>query len=185
MKLVCMILCLLAIIISLIYVNVYAKTAEQRNTKVFNVIIPDERYVTATYEDDGKPYVCVFNEGIMALTSKGAFPWYLSLIIDYDNLEGERMPDNKSTVIMQDFCDMLTERLAIDKQHPNALFLGRRTGDGFTQMMWYVNNPELANKYLQTLIDSKTYPFNFEFQMSQDSDWEEAHYWLDPMTKEK
>lgn len=47
--------------------------------------------------------------------------------------------------------------------------------------MWYVNNPELAHEYLQGLIDSGEYPFEFEYQMTHDKDWKEAHFWLDPL----
>ncbi len=152
-------------------------------TKTVEVKLPKEKFVTATYEDEGKPFVCLFNKGIMELEPKIAFPWYLSLIISYDKICGEWMPDGDSVVPMQDFSDKLCAELAVEPEHPNALFLGRRTGDGFTQMMWYVNNPEVANNYLQALIESGNYPFEFDYQMTSDPEWKEAHYWLEPLAK--
>ncbi len=90
------------------------------------------------------------------------------------------MPSQENVVKMEDFSDELSKKLAIDSDHPNAFLLGRITGEAHTQMMWYVNNPELVHKYLQNLIESTKYPFEFDYQMSFDGEWKEAHYWLDP-----
>lgn len=145
------------------------------------VYMPEERLVSADVQLDGKPYVCVFNEAILELEPKEPFRWWLSLIMTFDHTVGDDMPDKEDTVKMQDFTDYLCEHLAGDKDHPNAIFLGRLTGNGETQAMWYVNNPGLANAFLQSLIESGRYPFHFEFVMEEDPDWEEAHYWLDPL----
>ncbi len=149
----------------------------------FEVQIPEERLVAANIQLDGKPYVCVFNEAIMELTPKEPFRWYISLILQFDKTVGDDMPDHEDTVKMQDFVDYLCKHLAADKDHPNAIFLGRVTGNGETQAMWYVNNPEEANDFLQSVISSKNYPFQFDFVMEPDPEWKEAHYWLDPLKK--
>ena len=162
------------------------KGKKERESKVmasgrYDVYIPEERLVAANVSLEEKPYVCVFNEAILELTPKEPFRWYLSLILSFENTVGDAMPDKEDTVKMQDFTDYLCEYLAIDKNHPNAVFLGRVTGNGYTQAMWYVNNPEKANGFLQSLIKSGNYPFHFEFVMEADPDWKEAHYWLDPL----
>ena len=115
------------------------------------------------------------------LSPKEPFRWYLSLIMKFENTVGDDMPDKEDTVKMQDFIEYLCEHLAADRNHPNAIFLGRVTGNGETQAMWYVNNPGLANAFPQSLIKSGKYPFHFEFVMEADADWDEAHYWLDPL----
>ncbi|MDE5872050.1 MAG: DUF695 domain-containing protein [Muribaculaceae bacterium] len=147
----------------------------------YDVSIPKERFVCADVRIDGKPHVCVLNEALMEVSPKEPFRWYLSLILDYENSVGDGMPDKEDTVKMQDFIDYLCERLAGDSNQQNAVFLGRVTGNGETQAMWYVNNPGLANAFLQSLIKSGKYPFHFEFVMEEDPDWAEAHYWLDPL----
>ena len=147
----------------------------------YDVHIPEDRFVCANVGIEGKPHVCVLNEAVMEVTPKEPFRWYLSLILGYDQTVGEDMPDKEDTVRMEDFCDYLCERLASDSSHPNALFLGRVTGNAATHMMWYVNNPGLANAFLQSLIESGRYPFHFEFVMEEDPNWNEAHYWLDPL----
>lgn len=147
----------------------------------YDVKIPEERLVAANVYLDGKPYVCVLNEAILELTPKEPFRWFLSLILSFENTVGDDMPDKEDTVKMQDFIDDLCERLTEDKNHPNVVFLGRVTGNGETHAMWYVNNPDKANDFLQSLISSGKYPFHFEFVMEPDPDWEEAHFWLDPL----
>lgn len=176
---------ILLFIILAIALAVYgcARTMKHSRSKTgeIEVHLPKEELVATRLSLEGKPHVGVFNSGIMQLEPKEAFSWYLSLIIDYAKTVGEEMPLNDDTVKMQDFSDLLSEKLAIDSIHPNALFLGRVTGEGQTQIMWYVNNPELAHEYLQGLIDSGDYPFEFEYQMTHDKDWKEAHFWLDPL----
>lgn len=154
---------------------------EMKVSGSYEVTIPKERLVAADIRLNGKPYVCVLNESLTELSPKEPFRWYLSLILQYEKVVGDNMPDKEDTVKMQDFSDDLCKALTANKEHPNALFLGRVTGDGETQLMWYVNNPEKANDFLQSLILSGNYPFQFDFVIEPDPDWNEAHYWLDPL----
>lgn len=158
--------------------------SDKNQSKQYNVLIPDEKfYVGKAYIDD-KIHICTLNVGIMDLNHKDVFGWYLSLIIRFDKTVGHDMPTSEESVKMQDFCDKLSSNLAIDKSHPNALLLGRITGNGQTQIMWYVHNPEIANDYLQNVISSGDYPFQFDYEMTFDGEWNEAHYWLSPIDKE-
>lgn len=145
----------------------------------YKVYIPEEQLKATTTELDGLPYVCVLNNSLLDLDPKIPFRWYLSLIILYEKTVGDEMPDKKDTETMQNFTDYLRDALAGDKTHPNALFLGRITGGGKTQVMWYVNNPEKANTFLQELIESKRFPLHFEYVMEEDPQFKEAHWWLD------
>ena len=159
---------------------------EKKSSKVeakgeYSVYIPEESFVTATADMDGKPYVCVLNRSLLDVTPKEVFRWYLSIIFRYENTVGDEMPDNEMTEVMQNFTDYLHDYLAVDKAHPNALFLGRVTGGGKTQVMWYVNNPEMANEQLQDMIDSGRYSLHFEYVMHEDPDFKEAHWWLDSL----
>ena len=144
----------------------------------FSVFIPEETLQLADTKIDGKPYVCLLNTSILDLSPKDPFRWYLSLIIRYEKTVGDEMPDKADAAIMQDFTDYLHDLLADDKDHPNALYLGRVTGAGKTPARWYVNNPEKANSQLQAIIKSGKYPLQFEYVMDEDPDFKEAHWWL-------
>lgn len=146
------------------------------------IIPPQERFTAVDLRIDGKPFVGVLSEGLSDFSHKQVFGWYLSLIIDYERTVGEGMPDKDDTLKMQTFSEALTKGLSGDPDHPNALFLGRITGDGYTQIIWYVNNPDTADRYLKELIDSKNYLFDFEYEMTYDPEWSEAGYWLQPLT---
>ncbi|MDE6341318.1 MAG: DUF695 domain-containing protein [Muribaculaceae bacterium] len=154
------------------------KQPELKASGSFEVSIPEERFTCADVRIDGKPYVCVLNEALMEVSPKDPFRWYLSLIMTFENTVGDHMPDRDDTERMQDFIEYLCERLAGDKNHPNAVFLGRVTGNGETQAMWYVNNPGRAAVFLHSVISSGNYPFHFEYVIEEDTEWKEAHYWL-------
>ena len=150
--------------------------------RTVKIILPQERFTGVDMRIDGKPFVGVLNEGLLVFGYKDVFGWYLSLIIDYEKTVENGMPDRNDTYRMQTFSDELTKGLSGDPDHPNALFLGRVTGDGYTQIMWYINNPDTADKYLKGLIDSNNYPLDFGYEMTSDLQWDEAAYWLHPLT---
>lgn len=157
--------------------NSWNRKSEANDGESIRLIVPEESLIAVEMRIDGKPYVGIFNKGLSGFNHKDVFGWYLSVIIDYDRTVGDGMPDEDDSMKMQDFSDALTEELAGDQVHPNALFFGRVTGDGYTQIMWYVNDPAIADKFLKGLIDSKAYPFEFEYEMTHDPTWEEAAYW--------
>lgn len=142
------------------------------------LVIPGEQLIAIDLKIDGKPYVGVINRGLANFSHKDVFGWYLSLIIDYDKTAGEGMPDEEDTLKMQDFYDCLAKGLEGSPEHPNVLFLGRVTGDGYTEIMWYANDPETAHEYLQRVIEEKTYPFEFDYEIKADLSWSKADYWL-------
>lgn len=146
------------------------------------LILPEERLVAVDMTIDGKPHVAVLNSGLIGFEHKDVFGWYLSIIIEYDKTIGQQMPDKEDTLKMQTFSETLSEELSGDPTHPNVLFLGRVTGCGYTEIMWYVNNPDAADKYLKRLISSKKYPLEFDYEMTPDPEWHEATYWLHPET---
>ena len=155
---------------------------DNENMGNVRILLPQERLSAVDMQIDEKPFVGVLNEGLSDFGYKEVFGWYLSLIIDYERTVGDGMPDRDDTSRMQTFSDALTKGLSEEPDHPNALFLGRVTGDGYTHIMWYVNNPDTADKYLKELIDSKSYPFDFDYEMTPDPEWSEAAYWLLPFT---
>lgn len=150
------------------------------NQDQVRIILPEERLAAVDLSIEDIPYVAVLNCGLIGFEHKGAFGWYLSLIIDYDKTEGEGMPDDENVNKMQLFSDCLTSGLSGNPTHPNALFLGRVTGNNYTEIMWYVNNPIIADEYLKRLISSSNHPFEFDYEITPDSQWREAEYWLSP-----
>lgn len=145
------------------------------------VYVPEEKFAGVEFNLEGKPLVGILNPEALKLEPKIAFRWFLSILISYKDTVGEDMPNSVDVLRIQSFGEQLDKNIKDDKRHPNAVFVGRITGNGQTQMMWYVNNPELANHYLQNLISSEKYPFEFIFEMYADDDWKEGHYWLDPL----
>lgn len=180
------IIVIIAVLVHIIIGSELSYGQDLRKTdKKYDVHIPEESYIGVEISDNGLPMTGIFNENILSLEPKSIFGWFLSLVMVFDKKSNWDLPNNEDVIRMQDFCEVLDKNLKKSPRHPNAVFLGRITGGGQTQIMWYVNNPELANEYLQKLIASNKYPFDFNFQMFQDKEWEEAHYWLESIKQEE
>lgn len=148
-------------------------------TEIYNVHIPEEQFGVADFMENGMPHVACMNCNLLKLEPKEAFRWYLSVAVEIKNPNGYGMPVGNEVVDLQDFCDELDSKIKETTDHPNAAFLGRVTGEGFVHCMWYVNNPDKAHSLLQNIIENQNPTFNFEYEMTQDPDWSQAHYWLD------
>ncbi len=77
-----------------------------------------------------------------------------------------------------DYIEKIDKDLRGDSKHPNALFVARETKNGFLHAMWQVHNPEIANKYLQDIIISKSYPREMDFVIEKDNKWEHVDWYL-------
>lgn len=146
------------------------------------LILPDDELVAVDMRIDGKPFVGVINRGLAGFAHKEVFGWCLSVIIDYAVTVGNGMPDKEETEKMQDFSESLSRGLSGNQVHPNALFLGRVTGDGYSEIIWYVNDPDRADKFLKELISTHGYALEFDYEMTYDPAWEEGDYWLQSAT---
>lgn len=158
---------------------------ETQDGKEFQVIFPPEGFSVGDVMIDKKPYVFMLNSNLLLLKHKELFPWYLSFAMKVGNPNTKGMPEGDELTEMQDFCEQIDKIVKADSAHPNAVYIGRITGNGWIQAMWYVNNPDKTNEQLQSIIKSGDYPFDFDFQITKDSDWKEAHYWLDPLSNRK
>lgn len=147
--------------------------------KEYTVYIPKDSFSVGNVTIKGTPYVFSFNVNILKMEPKPLFRWFLSLAVKIDNPTDEGMPQSDNSENILDFCDYLDKFVKKNLNHPNAVYLGRLTGDGQIQIMWYVYDAELAHKDLQSIINSTEYAFNYE--MRQDVEWKEAQYWIDPL----
>lgn len=141
----------------------------------FKVIIPQEKYSIVEFKRDNLPAIAVINAAIKDFEPKIIFGWHLSVILDFDEIVENGMPSKKEQVIVDSFGDNLNLLIkGEDKAKPNALFVGRITWNKTRQFIWRVHNPEIANKTLKQIIDSKDYPRHFDFRMESDQTWKFA-----------
>lgn len=146
---------------------------------ISEIQIPEEQFGVAEFFHDRMPHVVCMNLSILEVEPKQSFAWYLSLVVPVKEPNESGMPDGDEVIDLQDFCERLDLKIKYSIEHPNAVFLGRITGKGFMQCMWYVNNPETTHSLLQRIIENEDFQFDFEYEIHHDPEWEQAHCWLD------
>jgi len=89
------------------------------------------------------------------------------------------MPSHTETDIVDPFGDYLDSLFkGLDKDKPNALFLGRVTWNATRQLMWRVYEPEMVNQELQKIIEKNEHPREFDYRIEEDSEWAFAKWYL-------
>ena len=83
------------------------------------------------------------------------------------------MPSRQEVEVIDSFGDELDEAIkGPDLEKPNALFLVRITWNGTRELIWRVFDPEVANSYLQEILNSNNYVRPFDYRMEEDESWE-------------
>lgn len=135
----------------------------------YRVVIPDEVFAALEWEQEDMPAICIVNQALANFEPKIVFGWRLSIIVHCEQLANNGMPFEDELPVLDQFGDEMDEHL---KEDGNALFFARITWNGSRQFLYRIYDPEVANDYLNGLIESKSYIREFEFRMEKDDDWE-------------
>ncbi|MDP3334247.1 MAG: DUF695 domain-containing protein [Methylococcaceae bacterium] len=149
---------------------------EQKQVEEFEVILPEERYGILEWQAESLPCVAVLNTALKDFEPKKVFSWHLSLIIDFEDFIENGMPSQQERDIVDPFCDKLDE---VIKAGGNAVFLVRETWNKTRRLVWRVYDPEIAQAHLQFIIEHKNHPRQFDYQMEQDVNWEQAKWYFE------
>ena len=142
------------------------------------IVLPEESYTLCEWQQDDLPCIGMLNSGLSDFGHKEIFGWHLSVIIDFDELVDNAMPSEQEREIVDPFCDKLDEGI---KAGGNALFLVRETWNKTRRLVWRVYDPEIANNYLQSIVEHKLHPRPFDWHMSRDISWEKASWYFEQL----
>ena len=123
----------------------------------------------------GLPAVVVVNAALGEFAHRDTFPWHLSVIVDAVELADGGLP-TRAEVLILDAVDELIDHAVLATR--NAMFLARETWNGQRQLVYRVNEPEIAAGALRALIDSRRQAREWEFRMWGDVDWTDAARYL-------
>ena len=146
--------------------------------KEYKVLIPDETYQILNFVQDKLPGVVVVNTGLRNFEPKIVFGWHLSIIIDLEDLIENGMPSKKERDLIYEYGELLNRNIKGDKVKPNGLFLARITWNKTRQLIWRINDPEIANNFLQQIITENSSPRPFDYKMEQDIEWKFTEWYL-------
>ena len=152
--------------------------------KEFRVIIPEEKYQIIEFKQEDLPGIGVINLSLVEFEPKEVFSWHCSIMIDFENFIENGMPTNEDVLKAEKFEDYLDENIkGENKEKPNALFLGRITWNKTRELIWRVFEPELTNDFLTKIIEEKSYPFEFDYKIEDDTEWKLADWHLKNITE--
>ncbi len=110
--------------------------------------------------------------------------YYCSVIFSYKDVDDALWPTSEEFSIMQEYVERFDKAIKGDTEHPNALFVARVTHKGTCQMIWMLNNPEIAVDYMDGIISRNDQSRDFEYHIEQDADWNEISWFLQEFKSE-
>ena len=140
--------------------------------------LPDEIHTLMQWQEEGLPCVAMLNSALRDFEPRAAFGWHLYVGIACEELVDNGMPSEAEREVVDPFCERLDAALKTDG---NALWLVRETWNGNRGLAWRVQDPEIAHRYLQSVLDDKQYPREFEYRMDPDPEWHKARWYFDQL----
>lgn len=114
---------------------------------------------------------------------KQVFGFYCSINLDYVNVDENNWPTSEEFSIMQDYTESIDQALKVQPDHPNALFVARVTYNGVCQVVWMLNNPEIAIEYLDGIIAKGNQIREFDYSIEKDPEWKLIDFFLQDFPK--
>lgn len=148
----------------------------QNKTK--KIRIPEEEFAVVQCAFDETPAVIVVNTSLSKFKHKDVFAWSCSLVIRYKDLAENGMPTAEESDFVYQYLEELSTQIIGDPSHPNALYLARVTWNGTCEVIWQVYDPEPVNEFLKGIIESESYPREFDYKMEYDAKWDKVSWYL-------
>jgi hypothetical protein len=140
-----------------------------------DVTVPEESFVALQAESDGLPDIRLVNQALDALSPKAAFGWHLSIIIDMAEHSEHGLPTKAEQAVLARLAEGFRSHLQADG---NAVLLASITWNGTRQLVFRVRDPERANAYLTSVVESAPPVRQLEFRMEADPAWALAEQYL-------
>jgi hypothetical protein len=148
-----------------------------RNTTK-KVLIPEGEFAVVTSSLEGKPAVIVVNTSLRKFKPKDIFGWSCSLIMNYKEFTESGMPTSEESEFVYQYLEGLSKQIIGDPVHPNALYLARVTWGGTCEVIWQVNDPKPVDGLLKGIIESGSYPREFDYRIEYDAKWNNVSWYL-------
>lgn len=169
----------------LIFILIMFSFLGKSQTKIGGIIFPKDEFAVVNSSYDGKPAVIVVNTGLRKFKAKDIFGWSCSLVLEYKDLAENGMPTSDESNFVYQYFEQLNDAIKGDPSHPNAVFLARITHNGTLEAIWQVNNPDVVHKYLQQIIEEKSYPREMDYRIEYDAKWTNVDWYLQDFSKKK
>jgi hypothetical protein len=143
------------------------------------VIIPEERIKVIQFIQDETRGFAEVNHGLKDLQSKIVFAWHLSIMIDLQDVNDFKLPEESEKIVLSDFELFLSDLvLGSDPNRPNGIFLARIDWNSTRELIWRVYEANAVNQSLQQIIGTGIPPRPFDYRIDNDPTWKLAEWHL-------
>jgi hypothetical protein len=136
-----------------------------------STLVPPPHYTLIETSKGEDPAIVVVNSALRRFDQRDRFPWHLSVLIDCKQLAQNGMPAAEENEALNQTEDEIS-KLLLERQ--NALFLARITCRGQRELVFRVNDPEIADQILQELLSAPAPLREWEYRMERDGAWDLA-----------
>lgn len=131
-------------------------------------MIPKPHYSLINTSKGQDPAVVVVNTALRAFKDRETFPWHLYLTVECKFLAQNGMPTKEELIVIERFEDKVTQAL---ENNGNAIFLARVTCRGERELIYRVHDPDVADSFLQALVEEPSHEREWQYRMEHDSGW--------------
>jgi Family of unknown function (DUF695) len=164
----------------------YRAPGQGMTGKTVNIEIPEAYFTLFDAKRGGLPEVIVANDALLAFPHAELFPWHLRVCLEVEETVQNGMPSPAESKLLFGIGDAI-EAVVLDGctqlGAKNALFLARSTWNGVRELelLFQVHDPEIADAALRQLLESRSWPREWEYRMHEDAQWKEAGYVFAPI----
>ena len=151
---------------------------KQSSDKKVVIINPEESFIAIEPIINGHKALTIINTSLKDFVHKEVFSWNLSIIFHFEDAEENGMPKDDGMERIQQFCEDLEKQFNKALGKPNALFTFRETYNGISHVTWRVYDSDITEEVLQKVIEAGNYPFEFEYRLEYDKEWEIVEWYL-------
>lgn len=127
----------------------------------------DEYSIYEVPVQDGSILLATLNATLLKWDAKASHPWILEIEIPYDGLNTNGMPDNKTSVLLNDMEDVLMEEL---KDSDGYLNVGRYTFDS-KRIVFFACKEVYHPSRVARVFAAKNNDFDITFDLYKDKYW--------------
>lgn len=143
--------------------------------------VPPPHYTLIKTSRGDDPAIIVVNSALRGFDQRSRFPWHLSVLIDCEHVAQNGMPSGTESEALYRIEDEISG-LLLEQQ--NAVFLARITCRGRRELLFRVDDPELADQLLRKLLSAPTPLRAWEYRMDHDEAWDLARPELQLLEKD-
>lgn len=135
---------------------------------------PEEAFSLLKLTNENNLFFALINMAYKGYIYKFKYPWFLSISVPLINPGENGIPNPNDSKALDKFEDSLNKRLIETCAYQ---YVGRITGDGYRELLYYLNTPQETVTLLNKIIESNE-SRAFAYRCEKDDNWNFVNVYL-------